>query len=84
MVEITLIEERKPAVVKEDEDRLRCPICGKTEWTDVYICSECGQVYHKWDLDFIKANSPGTRCANRFCPGRKKGTPLTQTARALE
>ena len=84
MVEVELVEERKPTVVAEDDNKLRCPICGKVEWNSIWTCRECGQIYHSWDIDFIRANSPATRCANRFCPSRKRNISLLQTARPLE
>ena len=88
IVEVELVNQRKPIIVSDDnsklnDPKLRCPICGKTEWNNIWTCSECGQIYHSWDIDFVKANSPTIRCANRFCPGRKNNRPLLQTARPL-
>ena len=84
MVEVELVEQRKPTVVAGDDEKLICPICGRTEWNDIWTCSECGQIYHRWDIDFIKANSPTTKCANRFCPSRRRNLSLLQIARPLE
>jgi late competence protein required for DNA uptake (superfamily II DNA/RNA helicase) len=73
----------KPIIRDVENSKLTCPICKGGEITQMAICAECGQIYHKSCIDLVRVNSPQLRCSFRFCPGRKKGIPLLQAVKLL-
>jgi hypothetical protein len=86
MIKVSLPNHHLPNVKKMGKGgKFLCKICYLPidKEDKLFICNECGELYHKSCVEFVKNNSPLISCVNPSCPSRTKNIPLIQVLKSL-